>query len=268
MTVQLSLDAAILSAGSSRSEFRATLERLDSHGMSWVWAQAPVSLQQQGGRYARPRAYLCSDSTVCWVKERSQAGLASELIANRLAFTLGIGPRPKIVRMDAILNAFDENEYTVGTENVPSVISSKELVEARTQLAPGTVHLPTLAHVSVFQSWIDVVDNQVLISLADGRVHSYDHGDTFRSLLPGRPRMIVPAIPGVQLRWADLRIPAMDMAGRIASLGTLEILEAVARMPIAAHWQSTLDRRMSIARWLVKRQPFILAEVDRWTSPS
>lgn len=166
---------------------RGVLEQLDSRGLHEIDAVALVDLPRHGGRVGRPIPYLCDNNDVYWTKTRAQTGLASELIVNRLAWKLDVGPPTAIVRIDPFLATVGSSTRAVGTINLTNVVASKELKSASTTRAPSAVDLDSRARTAVFQSWIDVVDEQVLVRTTDGRVFSYDHGDSFRTLLPGPP---------------------------------------------------------------------------------
>ncbi len=259
--VQLRL-AETIAPRAGRNEYRLVLDRLDQLGIDEVVATAPVDLEQEGGRFGRPKAYLCSDKQIYWVKTRSQTGLCAELIANRLAHQLGIGPGTKVVRLDPFLLGRRESVFAVGTTNLTDVISSKQMT-ARTE-CPPRIDTASWAQVAVFQSWIDLMDEQVLIGTKTGLIYSFDHGEAFRIVAPGPPRLVFAAIPGAQFDWRSGAYAGMSMMDAIDALTPIEIMEAVAGIPDHPGWQGSSDRRLSIGRWLVKRRPLLRKEVMTW----
>ncbi len=263
---QLPLVAGTRAEGSEKSEQRRILESLDARGIAEIDAIAQVSLDRTGGRFSRPVPYLCSDSETYWTKTKSQTGLCSELIVNRLAHRLDVGPATTIVRIDGFLRTVGNSARAVGTLNVANVVSSKELMQ--TGLEPFTatvVDANSWTRASVFQSWIDVIDEQLLVRTTDGVVFTYDHGDTFANLMPGPPRMVVAALPSPRLDWSATSAAALEMVLRIEQLSPVEILEAVAGIPDEPGWQGPASRRLGIARWLMKRQSLLRGEVIKWT---
>jgi hypothetical protein len=250
-----------------KADHRRMLEALDQFGTPEVDAVAHLDLPRQGGRYGRPVSYLCSDNQVYWTKTRSQTGLAGEFIANRLAYRLSVGPVSTIVRIAAFVAVSGGTSRAVGTLAMSDVVSSKELA-ATGDLAtfdPRITDPESRARTAVFQSWVDMTDQQVLISTTDGRVYSIDHGDSFRNLLLGPPRMVVAPIPGVRIDWSATREAAVEMAREIEGLLPVEILQAAAATPDEPGWQGMFARRLGIARWLIKRQLPLREEVERWT---
>lgn len=264
---QLPLVGADLGPRAGRADLSRVLLELDSYGYNEVDARAQVDLVRQGGTFARPIAYLCSDEQIYWTKKRSQTGLCSELIANRLAYHLGVGPKTSIVRIDSFLmQRGSDSARAVGTINLTSVAASKEIEAAvgSGTLDPASVDPHSRAGAAVFQSWIDIIDEQVLIGI-DGRVFSYDHGDAFRWMLPGPPRMVVASIPGTRLDWSASAASAIAMVDKIEAMTPVEVLEAVARIPDEPAWQGMFHRRLEIARWLIKRRELLREEVMKWT---
>jgi hypothetical protein len=258
--------AAALGTDNDKAGLRRILAELDSVGFQELEAIAPVELARHGGRVGRPLPYLCSNDEIYWTKRKAQTGLASELIVNRLASKLGIGPPTTIVRIDPFLATVGNSTRAVGTLNLTHVISSKELgLGTQPGFDAAVVDQESRAGTAVFQSWIDVVDQQVLLRTTDGRVFSYDHGDSFRSLMGGPPRMVVADIAGIRLDWSSASSAALSMVVKIEQLTPTEILEAVSGVPDEDGWQGMFPRRFGIARWLMKRQRLLRNEVIKWT---
>jgi hypothetical protein len=264
---QLSLTPSFAARG-DKTEHRRLLKFLDERGAAEIDAVARVDLVRSGGQVGRPVAYLCSDSQIYWTKTRAQTGLAAELIVDRLAATVDVGPPAMIIRIHSFLSTVTGASRAIGTLNLLNVVSSKEFKVAG-PMSPGAVPVIDAAswtRTAVFQSWIDVVDAQALLRTTDGHVFSHDHGDTFRNLMSGPPRMVVPEIPGIRLDWSSTREHAFEMVSRIESLQSVDILEAVAGIPDEDRWQGMFDRRLGIGRWLIKRQQLLRGEVTKWTS--
>jgi hypothetical protein len=263
---QLPLVAGTRAGSSDKSEQRRILEGLDARRIAEIDALAPVSFNRTGGRFSRPIPYLCSDAETYWTKTKSQTGLCSELIVNRLAHRPDVGPATTIVRIDGFLRTVGNSARAVGTLNVSNVVASKELMQTGLESFTATVvDANSWTRASVFQSWIDVVDEQLLVRTTDGVVFTYDHRDRFANLMPGPPRMVVAALPSLRLDWSATSTAAMDMVLRIEQLSAVEILEAVAGIPDEPGLQGLLSRRFGIARWLIKRQG-LLRGVDQSAS--
>jgi hypothetical protein len=259
--------AAAFGADSDKAVHRRILEELESYGYEELEAVAPVELTRLGGQVGRPVPYLCSDDQVYWTKTKAQNGLAAELIVNRLASKLDVGPPTTIVRIDPFLATIGNSTRAVGTLNMTDVVSSKELGRpGRPAFDASVIDSDSRARTAVFQSWIDVVDEQVLVRTTDGRVFTYDHGDSFRTLMGGPPRRVVAEIAGCQLSWSATSSAALGMVLRIEELTPTEILEVVAGVPDEEGWQGMLPRRLGIARWLMKRQGLLRGEVIKWTT--
>jgi hypothetical protein len=258
--------AGAFSGDNDKATHRRIFETLESYGCEELEAVAPVDLARLGGRVGRPVPYLCSNGLVYWTKLKAQTGLAAELIVNRLASKLDVGPPTTIVRVDPFLATVGNSSRAVGTLNLTDVVSSKELGPAKhVGFNPAVVDAESRARIAVFQSWIDVVDEQVLVRTTDGRVFSYDHGDSFRSLMGGPPRMVVAEIAGIRFDWSSTSSAALSMVLEIEQLTSTEILEAAAGVPDEDGWQGLFSRRFGIARWLIKRQPLLRGEVMKWT---
>jgi hypothetical protein len=261
---QLPLAAAF--SGDDKGTHRRILEELETYGFQELEAVAPVDLARHGGRVGRPVPYVCSNDQIYWTKTKAQTGLASELIVNRLASKLDVGPATTIVRVDPFLATVGNSTRAVGTLNLTDVVSSKELGPAgQVSFDPRVLNADSRTRTAVFQSWIDVVDEQVLLRTTDGRVFSYDHGDSFRSLMGGPPRMVVADIAGVRLDWSATSAAALGMVLEIEELTPTEILQAVSGIPDEDGWQGMFSRRFGIARWLMKRQRLLRGEVIKWT---
>jgi hypothetical protein len=236
------------------------LRRLDSTSATPVVAKAaaPFALQFT---YSGPRPFLCSDNIVRWLKPRAQQGLAAEVIAGRLASSVGAGPNchPVFVGIDAIageLGLARFRGHVAGVEHRPGVESSKNLLRL---IGSASTSLPidplSRAVVAAFQTWLDVSDAQVLVNLETGCVETCDHGDTFGELRKGPPsRVVIAKLPGTPSRASFTRAELDNAVRRIELLTDFEILSAVASMPDEPGWQASFARRLAIAEWLIKRR--------------
>ena len=236
------------------------LRRLDAAGVNAVIARAPAPHDLQL-TYSGPRAFLCSDGTIRWLKHKAQQGLLVEVIGGRLANAVAAGPSccPVLVTSEAIageLGLVRFRGHVAGVDHRPGAESSKRLI--RLLGAAGTslpIDSPSRAVAAAFQTWLDVSDPQVLINTLTGTVESFDHGDTFGELRKGPPsRVVIAKLPGSPSR-LGFTYAELDMAvRRIEALTDLEILEAVAGVPDEPGWQASFARRLAIAEWLIKRK--------------
>ena len=258
---QLPLTAALAGA-SRRQQFGDALHSLDQILIEEIEAVARVDLERFGGTVGRPIPYFCSDERVYWTKTRAQTGLSSELIGNRLAQQLAVGPDTSIIRIDPFLSVVGDSTRAVGTESLTNVVPSKGLDLGAT---PVRISPESRAQVFVFQSWIDMADEQVLIRTTDGRVYSYDHGEAFREIPPGPPRIVLADIGGLRLDWAASYAGGLAMVDAIEALSDYDILVAVAGIPDEIGWNALFERRLAIARWLMKRRDVIRSEYMKWS---
>jgi hypothetical protein len=236
------------------------LRRLDAAGIDALTARAPAPMDS-APTYSVPRAFLCSDGGVWWLKSKAQQGLAVEVVAGRLAKLVGAGPgaSPVYVGSDAIagqLGLLRFEGHVAGIEHRPGVESSKRLARL---MGGGGIAMPvngfSRALVVTFQTWLHVADPQVLINILTGEVETYDHGDTFGQLLKGPPSAVVIArIPGVADHFGLGRAELDAAVRRVEALTELEILWAVSGLPDRPGWRASFARRLAIAEWLIRRQ--------------
>ncbi len=121
------------------------------------------------------------------------------------------------------------------------------------------------AGIVAFHTWINASDEQVVVRMADGRLYSIDHGDCFRTLMPGRPsRIVVVQLFGVPddlgRDWSLIE----PHVSRIENLTEDEILAFVAGIPDEPGWGAMFERRLDIAKWLIDRQPHLREELSKW----
>ena len=224
------------------------------------------------GRYGRPDLYIGSDGLRYWVKARAQRGLVAEVIAGRLADSLGVGPIARVARLDGTVAPLASRLYkfsglAAASQDVADTMNQAELLRLVQQerLVGARLDSRSRAAVTAFQTWIGVSDEQVLVRLTDGKVLSIDHGDAFGELLEGPPsRIVLAGIPGVSDNvgrdWDDLR-PAVEA---IEALPIENIYAATAGIPDGDRWLGSSERRYQIANWLVVRQRSIGEEIRKW----
>jgi hypothetical protein len=249
------------------------LRRLDAKGYSTLRAVTP-DRPSPGNSLARPHSFVCSNGRAYWLKIDSQQGLASELIAGRLASKLDVGPSAAVVQVDpqALPKDGSANHLqgtVVGTQDIPNTVNNKDLQPfmQNGSFDPKMIDQASRAAVVVFQTWIGSHgDGQVLVDLTTGRVSTIDHGDCFGALAAGDPTVQVTDIPGVGVdvgRKGSLTEPAIQ---RIEALSDHELLEAVARVPNDPPWKADESRRLEIARWLATRRDKLRSVITAWTS--
>src|SRR5207249_4374798 len=89
----------------------------------------------------------------------------------------------------------------VGIEDQPRTVNSKEvqaLIAGGRAFPADRIDPVSRARVATFRTWLCVGDDQVLISLDDGRIFSIDHGDCFGGMpVAAIQRVISPSIPNV-----------------------------------------------------------------------
>jgi hypothetical protein len=144
-----------------------------------------------------------------------------------------------------------------------------DLFLAGAQFPPSKVDAASRARVIVFQSWLGVSDEQVLIDLDNGRILSFDHGDSFGSIgvrgeqIPD-PIPIVTAIGGVPDsvgRSPDVTLAAVSS---VESFTDQQLLLAVSCIPDDTLWNGGTARRLRIAEWLAYRRERIREVMQAW----
>ena len=246
------------------------LRKLDAEGVASVVARAAAPLELSFS-YSAPRAFLCSDEAIWWLKSKAQQGLVAEVVAGRLAKLAGAGPgaSPVLVGAEALAGQLGLNRFrghVVGIEHRPGVISSKKLADFLSGHSIGLpIDVASRAIVIAFQTWLNVEDAQVLVNTLTGQVETHDHGETFRELKKGPPsRIVVARIPGVADH-AGLSRPELELAvRRIEAITPDEILWAVSGIPDEPGWGGGFERRLAIAEWLIKRQARLREVLTGW----
>lgn len=222
--------------------------------------------------YASPARVACSDGHAYWLKARAQRGLAVELVAGRLLHILNAGPEARVVEVPAVVFWDDPrlgrfSGLVVGSSHLPDTLSTGEIAAllGSGHFTADAIDAASRARVVAAQTWMNVDDAQVRVGSLDGRVHSVDHGIALDARLRGRPsNVVVAAIPGVSDNigrdWSVMK----DAVAAIEAVTEAEILGAVAGIPDAPGWQASFERRLAIASWLIKRQPFMGEVMREW----
>jgi len=258
----------------------SALNALDREGYRVVEALARDPSRGESGTFSRPSPFVCIDGSIYWLKGnvdpgRVQQGLVAELIGGRLAAIVGAGPAAVVVRVTPESLPSDGTAthllgVVVGILDEPQVANARDL---QATIANLGVPAPSIdgrsrALVVAFQTWIGASDSQVLVRLTDGRVMSIDHGDCFANVTSvGPPSMVVtPILPGTE----DVGRGAPEVQAAVAKIEAVtdqQILRAVAQVPAGEAWQSPVDRRLAIARWLSHRRDSLRAVMDGWSTP-
>ncbi len=221
---------------------------------------------------SRTNAFIGIDGKTYWVKANVQQGLVAELIAGRLAAAVTAGPAAKIIRItsEALPGDGSANHLegvVCGIEHLEGVVNSKDLgpLLARGEFAPGLIDAATRARSVVFQTWLGVGDQQVLVSLTNGRIFSIDHGDCFGNLTKPLPiDVVVAPIPGCDTK-VGCDVALIDGAvSRIEAISDVDLERAVSQVPSGATWRAPADRRLAIGAWLATRRDGLREAMARW----
>jgi hypothetical protein len=235
----------------------------------YVVIEALHPLGAPSGTLANANRFVCVDGKTYWVKLTAQYGLAAEVIAGRLAAALGAGPLTRIIRVPST-RAGDAGHLVGlggGSEDQPGAFNGKDISNFvhNGTLAPGSLDPRFLARTLVFQTWIGVQDQQVLLRLTDGAVLSIDHGGCFGDTSTrADPVVIETSIPGIS-ETERKRHDLLD--AELLSLEAVtegDLLQAVAGIPDDDDWKGDPARRLSIAEWLLYRQSRVRGVIEAW----
>jgi hypothetical protein len=218
--------------------------------------------------HASPHRFVCMDGGTYYAKATAQQGLAAELIASRLAARCGAGPPARVIRVhdesvpaDGSADRF--KGIIVGIEDRPDMVNLRDLaLLGVTALDPVVIRPQDRATVVVFQSWIGVGDQQLMVNLRTGTVSSLDHGECFASPMAD-PQLSVLSMPGIPDTHGNgaHALAAIDV---VESITDDEIMRAVANMPVGAVWRSGADRRFEIAQGLAHRRDHLRGVIVAW----
>jgi len=244
------------------------LSSLDARGYAVLEALASAGLTRAAS-HARPNAFICVDGKTYWAKGQAQQGLVAELVAGRLASKLNAGPLARVIRLTEGVASGDPHleGVVVGIEDLPNTINSKDLQPflAGGQFDPGIVNPSSRARVIAFQTWLGVVDAQVLVSMTDGSIWTIDHGDAFAATATQTdPSIVIAPIPGVPDTVGKEVTYVEEAVRRIELISDNDLLIAVAGIPAGDPWRSPVDRRVEIAQWLAHRRGRIREVMGRW----
>jgi hypothetical protein len=224
------------------------------------------------GTSSNPRPFICNDGKTYWLKASAGQGLAAELIGGRLASQVKAGPGARAINVPAEALPEDGSAnhvlgLVVGIEDQRNCVNARDLEPFITngQFDPAKVDVHSRARVVVFQSWVGVGDQQVMVNLTNGVVMSLDHGECFGSVdAPDDPTAVVTSIPGVPDETGRERPPVNEMVKRIEGLTDDDLMTAVAGVPSGDAWNSDPERRLKIARWLAHRRHRIREVMTNW----
>jgi len=224
--------------------------------------------------FSRPSALVCVDGGTYWVKSNVQRGLTAELVAGRLAKVTGAGPEARVIRVtpealpaDGTLGHL--SGVVVGVANVANTVNARELHQLLPQqnLAARCFSSARRALTIVFQSWIGVGDQQVLVNITNGHIFSIDHGECFGSASSmDEPTVVITDIPGIDPQCGRSRHDVLVAVERIEALTDREILNAVAQVPRGQSWDSDTGRRLQIGHWLAYRRGRIREVMEEWVA--
>jgi hypothetical protein len=256
-----------------------TLAALDGEGYTSLEALHAVAAGSPTLSEAVP--FICIDGKTYWVKANSQYGLASELIAGRLAARARAGPATRIIHVSpqAALSAPHLAGLVVGSEDVPNAINARDLRATGTTVKPGQLDRVSLARVHVFQTWIGVQDEQCLVRLSDGLVVSLDYGAAFSDTsMLSDPNVVLVDIAGLEMPERKNTAVIYRAVTEIEGVSDGELIEAVSRMPAGESqregsrgrppqpelWSAARARRLDIARWLAYRRGRLREVMETW----
>ena len=134
-------------------------------------------------------------------------------------------------------------------------------------LSAGDIDEASRAAVIVFQTWIGVGDQQVMVNMKNGRVVSIDHGAAFGDLTDPSavPKVVVADIPGIRVDTCkDMRL--LDSAIQsIENLSERSLVEDVSGIPAGGAWNGAPERRLQIANWLGSRRAALRGVIKSWS---
>jgi hypothetical protein len=245
------------------------LKALDAAGYNVVEAVAHVKGPPQGS-HANPHAFACLDGKTYWVKAQAQQGLCVELVAGRLAAKVGAGPMAKIIHVpnEALPSDGSANHLAgllVGVQDEEGLVNIKDLgLMGVSNLQAESVRPRDRANVVVFQSWMSVSDQQMLLDLRSGRLVSIDHGECFSDTNAVDPTLIVTDIPGVPAAHGKTKEHVAPALEQVESVSDADLLSVVAQMPSGSPWNADASRRLAIAKCLAGRRDRLRGAIEGW----
>jgi hypothetical protein len=254
-----------------RARHRVDLMRLDRLRKRPIAALTHLQ-GPPNGKASRPHLFLAANGRSYWVKTKAQRGLFPEYAIGQLAALVGAGPGAELISVQRsalpLNGTLDRFEGTfVGSEHVPGAVNIEEFGELVTSglLDPQVVDARSRARTIAFQTWVNAMDEQVLVRLEDGVVLTIDHGDCLSALPPGPPsRIVVAPIGGLSgTVGRDWRVVS-EAVDAITAISEGQILEIVAGLENLDGWQAPFERRLMAARWLIKRQQKLGEELGKW----
>lgn len=249
----------------------AVLRHLDAQGYRVVDA-VTRSVAPKVASHATPHGFVCRDGKTYWVKAQAQRGLASELIAGRLAFRVGAGPIARVVRVPPEALPTDGSAphllgVNVGMLDAPNTENARNLgsmLQAK-KFDPAIIDGASRALVVAFQAWVCAGDAQVLVNFKTGHVLSIDHGDCFGALGSGAtPGPAAVNIPGVDPDVGREAQYAERAAAAIQAVSDTDLIEAVAQIPDGQPWSKDESERFAIAEHLAQRRDRMTEVMEPW----
>lgn len=220
--------------------------------------------------YASPYRFAGSDGGIYRVKARAQQGLGAEMLCNRLANRLAIGPETRVIDVGGAVLPRDRHlDHLVGlrlaTAEVDSAFNDEELRDLEFEVDPKKIDWHSWALVVALHTWVYAGDPQAVLRMTDGRVLSVDHGDCFRQLTPGKPTgLIVPSLHGIDGATFDVE-HVVHALREIESLREDALIRVAAGIP-GDHdgWRMPLERKIRVIDWLIERQLGIREVMVPW----
>ena len=255
-----------MASGNVQDPIASALRGLNMQGLSplmaLTWAGfAPVETA------FRPAKLICSDGNAYWVKSDVQDGLIAELVAGRIAACLGAGPDANVIFVDESLGSYltpPAFGYAVGIQDVSNAVNARDVHTLGVPHLLGMLDGASMARVVAFQTWLGILDNQLMI-LPDGRVVSIDHGACFddRSML--NP-MTVRVVPGVYYGVAKNQEFLEPVISQIEAFSMDKLITAASRVPDEPRWNGSFDRCVKIVNFLDARKSQVRAVLEGWLS--
>jgi hypothetical protein len=211
-----------------------------------------------------------------WVKAKAQNGLSAELVTGRVGEQLGVAPGASVVLVPRAALASDGTSnhlegLNVGTFEIVGSVNGRHLADLNPNFDAALLDPESWAKASVFQTFVESGDTQVLIEVSNGRIWSIDHGDALSSAYLSQP----PAT--VSLTQRDVEImnqrvdmvaqgpAALEMVEQIEGLSDDDLLEAVVGIPEGGSWGSSEETRFNLWQALKTNRSLIRQVIEQWT---
>jgi hypothetical protein len=152
----------------------------------------------------------------------------------------------------------------VATREIPDAFNNATLRALDFRVDEDKIDWASWATVVAFQTWIYAGDPQAILSFADGRIYSIDHGDCFRDL-PSGPLtgVVIPPLYAIDRHHLDRRI-VREAVRRVESLAPEAILNAICGIPEGGAWRMPIARRAKVYGWLERRKAGVRGALGTW----